>query len=277
MGSAGTILVVDDDPGVREALVTALSARYQVQTAATASAALDALAARRYDLILLDYRLPDLPGTSVLHAIKRFFPSTLVILMTGFGTEDVAIQALRGGARDYIRKPVDLRDLHSRVAALLALRCGETENPLPPHSNPTTPAVPWPLLASDLQRTEHGCAILKALRYMDEHMNWRLTLADVARAARMSKYHFCRQFKTSTGLYFREYLLRRRIAKAKELLLDTGRTMTDTLHEVGFKDITHFGRVLKKLEGALPSEFRRRIGNGSPGRPPQLAKKNSSS
>ncbi len=277
MGSAGTILVVDDDPGVRQALAAALSARYQVQTAATASAALDTLAAHRFDLILLDYRLPDLPGTSVLHAIKRFFPATLVILMTGFGTEDVAIQALRGGARDYIRKPVDLRDLHSRVAALLALRSAETTRQINTRAGPATPAAPWPLLASDLQRTEHGRAILKTLRYMDEHLDSRLSLADVARAARMSKYHFCRQFKTSTGLYFREYLLRRRIAKAKELLLDTGRSMTDTLHEVGFKDITHFGRVLKKLEGALPSEFRRRIGDGSPGHPPQLGKKNSSS
>lgn len=42
--------------------------------------------------------------------------------MTGFGTEDIAVQALRGGARDYIRKRVDFLDLHSRIAALLSLR-----------------------------------------------------------------------------------------------------------------------------------------------------------
>jgi YesN/AraC family two-component response regulator len=277
MGSAGTILVVDDDPGVREALTTALSARYQMQTAATASAALDALAARRFDLVLLDYRLPDLLGISVLHAIKRFFPTTLVILMTGFGTEEVAIQALRGGARDYIRKPVDFRDLHIRVAALLALRSDETTRPVEADAVRGVPPAPWPLMQSDLQRTMHGRAILKALRHMDAHLDSRLSLAEMARAGGMSQYQFCRLFKTSTGLHFREYLVRRRIAKVKELLMGTGRTMTDTLREVGFKDITQFGRVLKKLEGALPSEFRRRIGDASPGHPPQLHEKNLSS
>ncbi len=73
MRSAGTLLVVDDDPGVLEALETALSLTYQVHTAATAAAALEALCSNSFDLILLDYRLPDLPGTAVLQAVKRFF------------------------------------------------------------------------------------------------------------------------------------------------------------------------------------------------------------
>lgn len=270
MGSAGTILVVDDDAGVREAIEAALSSQYQVHSAATALDALDALSDRRFDLILLDYRLPDLPGTSVLHTIKRFFPSTLVILMTGYGTEDVAVEALRGGARDYIRKPVDFLDLHSRVAALLALRRARTTHPPDPPVNPTDSAAPWSLLEPDLQTTEHGRAILKALRFMDEHLDVGLSLADVARAAGMSKFHFCRRFKTFTGLYFREYLARRRIAKAKELFRDTSRTITDIFREVGFKDMTHFGRVFKKLEGKLPSEFRREREDGSRRVPSQI-------
>ncbi|MBI4737044.1 MAG: response regulator [candidate division NC10 bacterium] len=121
MGSAGTILVVDDDAGVREALAAALAPRYAVQTVATASAALDAVSAHPFDLILLDHRLPDLAGTALLQIIKRFFPSTLVILMTGFGSEEVAIEALRGGARDYLRKPIDSFGVHTpRLAALRA-------------------------------------------------------------------------------------------------------------------------------------------------------------
>jgi two-component system response regulator YesN len=276
MGSAGTILVVDDDHGVREALETALSTRYQVHTAPTASAALDALAAHQFDLILLDYRLPDLLGTSVLQTTKRFFPSTLVILMAGFGTEDVAVQALRGGARDYIRKPVDFRDLHSRIAAFLALCRAEMAQRLNPYVHQAEPLAPWPLPEPDLKTAERGRAILKALRYMDEHLDSGISPADVARAAGMSKYHFCRRFKASTGLYFREYLARRRIAKAKELLRDTSRTVTDVFREVGFKDMTHFGRVFKKLEGKLPSEFRRRREAGSPRVASQVGEKNPS-
>ncbi len=276
MASAVTILVVDDDAGVREALETALSSHYRVQTAATASAALDALAAHQFDLILLDYRLPDLPGTSVLQAIKRFFPSTLVILMTGFGTEDIAVQALRGGARDYIRKPVDFRDLHSRIAALLALRRADITQRLNPHVDQIDPAASRPIPDPGLNTGEQGRAILKAIRYVDEHLETGLNLADVARAAGMSKYHFCRRFKAATGLYFREYLARRRITKAKELLQDASRSVTDVLHEVGFKDMTHFGRVFKRIEGQLPSEFRRRGSGDKPRRPSSFDPKSSS-
>ena len=123
--ASASIFVIDDDAGVREALEAALSPQYQVQTAATATAALETLASHHFDLILLDYQLPDLLGTSVLQTIKRSFPSTLVILMTGFGSEDVAIQAFRGGASDYLRKPIDFQDLLARIEALLTARGGE--------------------------------------------------------------------------------------------------------------------------------------------------------
>jgi transcriptional regulator GlxA family with amidase domain len=98
---------------------------------------------------------------------------------------------------------------------------------------------------------------------MDEHLDSGISLAEVARAAGMSNFHFCRRFKASTGLRFWEYLARRRIAKAKELLRDTSRTVTDVFREMGFKNMTHFGRVFKKLEGKLPSEFRREREDGN--------------
>ncbi len=140
--ASASIFVIDDDAGVREALEAALSPRYQVQTAATATAALEILASHHFDLILLDYQLPDLLGTSVLQAIKRLFPSTLVVMMTGFGTEDVAIQALRGGASDYLRKPIDFQDLLTRIDALLTVRRGESEKRLNPSVQRSDPATP---------------------------------------------------------------------------------------------------------------------------------------
>ena len=105
MATACSVLVVDDDPGVGEAISSALGAAYCVQTATTATAALEAISSVPFDLVFLDHRLPDLPGTDVLRVIKRFFPSTLVILITGYGTEDVAVDAFRlyGRLRTVIR------------------------------------------------------------------------------------------------------------------------------------------------------------------------------
>jgi YesN/AraC family two-component response regulator len=260
MGRAGSILVVDDDPGIQEALASVLASRYQVSKAATATTAIDAICSEHFDLILLDYYLPDLLGTDVLGLIKRYFPSTMVILITGFGSEEIAIQALRGGARDYIRKPIDLRDLQARVDSLMALRHHGSERRHSTYVQLSDAIYPRGLPEQDPQGADRRRAILKAIRHIDEHMDDALSLAAVARAAGMSKYHFCRQFKVCTGLYFREYLARRRIARAKELLKDESRTITGVFRDVGFKDMTHFGRVFRRIEGQLPSEFRRKTG-----------------
>jgi YesN/AraC family two-component response regulator len=256
MASADSILVVDDDPAVCEAITSALASHYQVQAASTASAALDALCAKPFDLILLDHRLPDLSGTDVLRLVKRFFSSTIVILITGFGSEDIAVDAFRGGARDYLRKPIDCRELQARVALLLELRRG-TERRLNPFVQTTElPASGGPN-GDDPETTDRARAIFRAIRHIEAHLDATLSLADVARVAGMSKFHFCRRFQAHTGQHFREFLARRRIERAKELLKTQGRTITDIFRDVGFKDMTHFGRVFKRLEGQLPSEFRR--------------------
>ncbi len=262
MGSGCRILVVDDDPGVREAIEAALASDYTVRTVADAASALDAVCDRPFDLILLDYALPDLSGTAVLKLLKRFFPSTLVILITGLGSEEVAVEALRGGARDYIRKPVDYHELRARVAALLHLRRNGPERRQNPYLDAIDPANLPARPTPDAEIGDGERSVLRAIRYIDEHLDAGLSLSAVARAAGMSTSHFCRRFKSVTGIYFREYLARRRIARAKELLKDQGRTITDVVQEVGFKDMTHFGRVFKRLEGLLPSEFRRRATQG---------------
>ncbi len=263
MVPAANLLIVDDEPGVREAVATALASRYQVHTAATALAGLDALAARPFDLVLLDHRLPDIPGTDVLTLIKHFFPSTMIILMTGFGSEDVAIAAWRGGARDYIRKPFDPKELQVRVEAALETRSHGSERRRSSYVQQSDAAYPGTFFDDDLRNTDRTRAILKAIRYIDEHLDETLSLAAVARVAGMSKFHFCRQFRNATGLLFREYLARRRIARAKELMQETGRRITEIFHYVGFKDMSHFGRVFRRLEGQLPSEYRRNVGGGA--------------
>ena len=254
-----SILVVDDDPGLLESVSAALGARYHVETASTATAALDAISARPFDLLLLDHRLPDIPGTVVLRLIKKFFPSMLVMIITGHGSEDIAVEALRGGARDYLRKPFDVRELDSRIRSLLALRGKSGER----RRNPLVElyeaqAFRGDAVAEDPQMADEDRAIFRAVRHIEENLDQPLRLAEVARIAGMSKFHFCRRFQAHTGQHFREFLARRRIERAKELMKQQGRTLTDIFRDAGFQDMTNFARVFKRIEGQLPSKFRRR-------------------
>jgi two-component system response regulator AtoC len=116
-----TILIVDDEQLIRWSLADRLKTEgYNVTEAATAAEAL-AKSAEGVDLVLLDYRLPDGDGLSVLKRIKERTPDTLVILLTAVSNIDIAVQAMKEGAYHYANKPFNLDEI-----ALLVEKALET-------------------------------------------------------------------------------------------------------------------------------------------------------
>ena len=117
------ILVADDEPGVRESLAEVLrDAGYEVQTAADGRAALTALEARAFGVVITDLRMPGADGLAVLKRAREISPQTLVLVMTAHGSVDTAVEALRSGATDYILKPIAFDDLLAKVERLLEYR-----------------------------------------------------------------------------------------------------------------------------------------------------------
>ena len=106
-----TVLVVDDESLIRWSIKERLTAAgLKVKEADTASGAL-AAARDGVDLVLLDYRLPDADGLSVLKRIKETDPDTVVLMLTGHGSVGVAVEAMKEGAFHYLAKPFDLDEL----------------------------------------------------------------------------------------------------------------------------------------------------------------------
>ena len=116
--SSLSVLIVDDDLALLEALPEALRLRMggvTVETADSAAAALDRIAERDYDAIVTDIKMPGMDGLELLDEIRTRRPDTPTLIITGHGENDLVVHALRGGARDFIQKPID-RDYF--VAAL---------------------------------------------------------------------------------------------------------------------------------------------------------------
>src|SRR5216684_2451990 len=112
------ILIVDDDPALLQALPHTVSLRLpeaKVDTSNSAQRALELIRAHDYDTIVSDIKMPGMDGLELLAKIHELRPETLTLLITGHGDHDLAIGALRGGAYDYLLKPID-RDYF--VAAL---------------------------------------------------------------------------------------------------------------------------------------------------------------
>ena len=114
-----SVLIVDDEALVRWSLAEMLTDEgYAVLQAADGQAALKAIAGAvgPIGVILLDYRLPDTNGLQLLGRIRALSPQTRVVLMTAYGTPEVAAEALRLGATCMVNKPIEMQDVGALVA-----------------------------------------------------------------------------------------------------------------------------------------------------------------
>ena len=114
-----TVLVVDDDQTARYGMKRALEDRHRVLEAGSAAAARQALGAERPDLVLLDIEMPKESGLDFLRALKAEKESPLVVMITAYGSEKVAVEAMKSGAYDYLPKPFEVDELRLVVAKAL--------------------------------------------------------------------------------------------------------------------------------------------------------------
>jgi AraC-like DNA-binding protein/ligand-binding sensor protein len=101
--------------------------------------------------------------------------------------------------------------------------------------------------------------VLKARGYIDKHKTEELSLADVAKAAGASVFHFCKVFHKSTGLKFTDYVARVRLEDARTRLLNPNLRISEIAYDVGFQSLTQFNRTFKRVFGQSPSDFRTRL------------------
>jgi YesN/AraC family two-component response regulator len=251
--SLATVLVVDDDAALRESLSAALDPPFRVVAAATGKAARGLLLHNTVDLALIDYVLPDTSGLRLLESLQRLRPELPIILITGFGSEDLAVEAFRSGIRDYLKKPFTASELLRRVSRALLFRHSAEAAPAPCAAQGPQPS---PLLGAPGGLNQN---LERAIRFVDMYLDDDITLTQVAQEAGMSKFHFCRVFRHHIGLTFREFVARRRIGRALELLRDGQRSVTEVCFAIGFKNLSHFGRVFRQLVGRPPSAYRRSV------------------
>jgi AraC-like DNA-binding protein len=165
--------------------------------------------------------------------IKDVAHSVLVLIVTAHGDEEATVEAFRDGARNYLKKPF-------------------RKNILPGSDKPVQPGK----LSSTVTLSQYH-KIQQAVRYINDNYRTDMRLDAVSREAGMSLSHFSRIFRKVMGLSYQEYLNNRRIAKAKNLLSSSPRSITEIAISVGFADSTGLGRIFKKLTGQTPSTYRR--------------------
>jgi len=225
--AAPHLLVVDDDPSVREALEAALHSAYVVHSAATGTHACTLLSRHPVAAIILDAILGDEHGLDFLDRFRVLSPVP-ILLLTGYSTEELAIRAVWAGVNGYLRKPPNLPALRAAVARLVA------------------PSL-W-----------LGDPVERARQHLDQHLEKALDLADLAHQLGLSESHLRRRFCAVYGMTPHRYLTEARLRRAAELLRTSGQPITEIARRVGIADPRRFRQLFKACFGCSSSAYRPR-------------------
>ncbi len=209
------------------------------------------IARRQPDLLCFDFDYPTFAGLTSLRETKQRYPSLPILMLTGSGSEALAVWALRSRIWDYFTKPVDKEELLSRIHLIGGL--GEYEES--GARRIAMPAPPVPVQFRVGSRSGNH-PTFRALSYIENHFHEKLSLHAVAACCGMEATAFSHAFKNEHGYTFREFLQQRRIEKAVELLRHTDTCILEIACTVGFRDPSQFTRMFKRHMGVTPSEFR---------------------
>jgi AraC-like DNA-binding protein len=239
--------IVKDEPSISHDL----SGNYQIHRIATANQISAAIHKTAPKCLCFEYDYPDLAGLTALQETKRQFPSLPILMLTEYHSENLAIWSFRTRVWDYLIKPIPVSELLSRIEALSKLS-GGIRGPLSRQSLMPHYAIPNELSFRFPVRKKRTAP---AVSYIETHYQEKIRVNEVAALCRMDMFTFSRQFKKEQGITFRDYLIRYRIAKAKELLQNPHTSVTAVALTVGFNDFSHFARTFQQIVGMNPSQY----------------------
>jgi len=232
------VLIVDDDEILRSELRDFLEGE-QIIEASSGEGALNLL--RRVNdigVVILDVMMEGINGLDVLTEIKKNNPKLVVIIVTGSSSKNIAIEALKNRADDYIEKPIDVKKLKDIVGRFLD---GESQDELNSYG-----------VKSKIQR---------AKRFVERNCYKKIRLNDVAEAISLSPKYLSRVFKQQVGIDFSEYRLNIQMDKAKAFLVKFDFNVNQVAEKLGYENSESFSRQFKKIVHSTPTAYRNKIQN----------------
>lgn len=207
-------------------------------------------------VLCFEYDYPSDAGLAALTKTKRDYPAIPILMLTAYHSQPLALWALRARVWDYIVKPVSAEDILRSAVSLFEVSCQQ-------RTSLERRALILPLDDFEYLHEVRGAekAILRAQSYIYQNLSENIRLADVANYCHVSRSHLSRIFKDAGGITFTEFVLQAKTRRAAELLTASDTNVTDICYEVGFQDVSHFGRVFRRYVGMSPSQYRKALIN----------------
>lgn len=198
----------------------------------------------RPDILLTDIRMPNMDGLGMVAALGAELPRMQIAVLTAFRDFDYAKQALSLGVCRYLLKPSKMEELREAFRVMT-----QRLSQLPPQ-----PAGPE---AEAEENHEAGAFVARAaLKYIRAHYTEHLNLNDVAEQVFVSQWHLSKLINRHLKKSFLDIVNDLRVERAKELLSQPQRRVSEIAEAVGYADVAHFSRTFKRITGQTPMEYR---------------------
>lgn len=204
--------------------------------------ALDFLRINKVDVVLTDIRMPVMDGLTLAKEVKKLAPDTQIIFLTAYRNFDYAQEALDCGVRNYIVKSTKYDDL-------IRIFTGIREDLDRKSRSSSLPREPLPDPGSDNR------IIREIIGLIDADIA-RVSLQRLADIVQLNPVYLSRLFKEKTGINFSDYILKKKMEMAAQLLKDTNCSIYEISELTGYSNDKNFSRAFKKYYGISPTSYR---------------------
>jgi len=233
------ILIVDDDEELRDELRYCFE-EFMFVEAGDGREALKVLKrAHNIDLILLDIKMPGMDGIELLEKIRENDLNIGIIILTGHGTKEVVVSAIKKRANDYFEKPININELKESIEKLL--RNKNRKN--------------------NIEAMDIVDKIKMSEEFIKENYFKQINLKDVASMICLSRKYFSRMFRKITGKRFVQYKSEIKMKKAKEYLKNTSLNISQIAFKLGYDNAESFCRDFVMSAGRSPRDYRKKMSN----------------
>ncbi|MND68733.1 Sensor histidine kinase TodS [compost metagenome] len=249
-----SIMIVEDDDEIRDYLRSILKNDYNLFLARDSHQAGTLMKAHFPDLVLTDIMLPDGSGLDILKDIKTFYQTAHipVILLSALANEETILEGSLLKADDYMTKPFNAAVLRAKIANMLQSRHQLKEkysSNVEQFDSPQSDTIN----ESDRRFLNSFSAIVES-KLSDQ----RLSVDDIASELNLSRVQLYRKVKQLLDCSISEYIVERRLKKAKSLMAD-GLNINEIYSNVGFSSASYFASAFKKKYGQSPSTFKKEL------------------
>lgn len=239
------ILIIDDEPKIRNGLSNLLTRREGWEVAGAYENAADALkylAVNQVDVMITDIKMPEISGLELIARIRERDKKTAIIILSGYSNFQFAQRAIELGVSRYLTKPTNPTNPRELICVL-----EETEKKLGGKQEKEEDSGKIPNLF-----------VQKAADYIKLNYSEKISIKEIADQLYLSPNYLSELFKKHTGKTISEYLTEYRLEKACQLLDHAEYRVGDVSGMVGIHDGRYFSNMFKKKYGMTPTEYRNR-------------------